>query len=120
MAISAEDRSRLVHLARAAVEACVREQGRPDPAPLNGVLAEERGCFVTLTNAGRLRGCIGTFTPRGPLGEMIVEMGRAAAQDPRFIYHAPIIPEELAQLDVEVSVLSPLAKTDAPDQLRQQ
>ena len=118
MTISPEDRSQLVHLARAAVEACVRGQGRPDPAPLTGVLAEERGCFVTLTNTGRLRGCIGTFTPRGPLGEMIVEMGQAAAQDPRFIYHAPIIAEELAQLDVEVSVLSPLVETRAPDQLR--
>ena len=118
MAISAEDRSRLVQLARGAVEACVRRQGCPDPGPLTGILAEERGCFVTLTNAGRLRGCIGTFTPRGPLGEMIVEMGQAAAQDPRFIYHAPIIAEELGQIDVEVSVLSPLAETDKPEGLR--
>ncbi|MBL7220004.1 MAG: AmmeMemoRadiSam system protein A [Phycisphaerae bacterium] len=114
MTISAEDRSKLVSLARAAVAAQVTGQGRPDAPAAEGILAEMRGCFVTLTNAGRLRGCIGTFQPDQPLGKMIVEMGMSAAgHDPRF-FGNPITPDELDELRIEVSVLSPLAKTDDP------
>jgi len=117
MALSAEDRSTLVSLARGAVEAAV--VGRPCPSArvAGGVLAEERGCFVTLTNRGRLRGCIGTFRPHAPLGEMVIEMAAAAAtQDPRFTYN-PITPAELPELTIEVSVLSPLQETDEPEKL---
>jgi len=117
MAISAEDRARLVQLARASVEARVRGQRPPHAEPLTGLLAERRGCFVTLTNAGQLRGCIGTFHPSAPLGKMIVEMGAAAAQDPRFVFNA-ITPSELPQLTVEVSVLSELTETKEPEKLR--
>ncbi|MDP6637498.1 MAG: AmmeMemoRadiSam system protein A [Phycisphaerae bacterium] len=114
MTISAEDRSKLVSLARRAVTAQVTGQGRPEAPAAEGVLGEMRGCFVTLTNAGRLRGCIGTFQPDRPLGEMIVEMGMSAAgHDPRFLGD-PITPDELDQLHIEVSVLSPLTKTDDP------
>lgn len=114
MALSPQERSRLVELAREAVRAEVSAQPKPTAGQAEGALAEMRGCFVTLTNAGRLRGCIGTFRPDRPLAEMIVEMGAAAARDPRFIHHAPILPEEVDQLAVEVSVLSPLEPTDDP------
>ena len=114
MAISAEDRGKLVSLARRAVAAQVRRQGRPEAPAAEGILAEMRGCFVTLTNSGRLRGCIGTFQPELPLGEMIIEMGTSAAgRDPRFLGN-PITPDELDELRIEVSVLSPLEKTDDP------
>jgi len=114
MSISAEDRTKLIALARRAVAAQVAGQPRPAPPEAQGVLAEKRGCFVTLTNAGHLRGCIGTFQPDRPLGEMIVEMGMSAAgHDPRF-FGNPITPGELDHLHVEVSVLSPLEKTADP------
>jgi len=114
MTISAEDRSTLVSLARRAVAAQVSGQPRPSVPQTEGLLAEKRGCFVTLTNAGHLRGCIGTFQPDRPLGEMIVEMGMSAAgHDPRF-FGNPITVDELDHLHVEVSVLSPLEKTDDP------
>lgn len=113
--IPKQERDQLANLARAAVRAQVT--GEPlDPMPLTGILAQERGCFVTLTNQGHLRGCIGTFMPDGPLGEMIVEMARAATRDPRFT-HNPITPAELGQLRVEVSVLSPLEPTTEPEKL---
>jgi len=114
MALSPQERSQLMELARASVRATITGQAPPTVGAVEGTLAEERGCFVTLTNAGRLRGCIGTFQPDRPLGEMIVEMGAAAARDPRFIYHAPILPEEVDQLTIGVSVLSPLEATDDP------
>jgi len=115
MDISAEDRSQLVALARDAVESGVHRDTTPK-TELTGILGEHLGCFVTLTNAGHLRGCIGTFSPRGPLGETILEMGRAATDDPRFVGN-PITPTELSQLTIEVSVLSPLEETDEPEKL---
>jgi AmmeMemoRadiSam system protein A len=115
MTISPEDGSKLVSLAREAVAAEVN--GCPYPLrAAEGILAERRGCFVTLTNGGHLRGCIGTFRPDKPLVQAIPEMARAAAHDPRF-YHDPIRPGELAALKVEVSVLSPLEPTDRPEDL---
>ncbi len=118
MTISAEDRSTLVSLARQAVAAQVTGAPRPAAASDEGLLSEKRGCFVTLTNAGQLRGCIGTFQPDRALGEMIVEMGMSAAgHDPRF-FSNPITPGELDHLHIEVSVLSPLAKTDDPMSLQ--
>jgi len=116
MTIPADERARLLSLARSAVAAAVCGEPRPSVDDPGGVLGERRGCFVTLTNAGRLRGCIGTFQPAKPLGEMIVEMGQAAAGDPRFVTD-PITPAELDQLTVQVSVLSPLTPTDQPANL---
>lgn len=113
MAISADERAKLVALAKEAVAAAVRGEPFPRVKDASGVLAETRGCFVTLTNQDQLRGCIGTFHPSLPLGRMIVEMGQSAAHDPRFTMD-PITPEELPELTIEVSVLSPLTKTNDP------
>ena len=117
MGISPEDRARLIELARSAVEAAVTGQAAPGATEAEGLLGEQRGCFVTLKNSGRLRGCIGTFIPQKPLGAMVVEMATAAStQDPRF-FGDPITASELGELSVEVSVLSPLEETDDPASL---
>jgi len=116
MSVSVEDRARLVALARRAVEAEVSGGPMPKAPKVEGLLGERRGCFVTLKNQGRLRGCIGTFQPPRPLGEQIVEMGAAAVRDPRFTTD-PITQAELPQLSVEVSVLSPLEETSYPEEL---
>ena len=108
MAISDEDRQTLLGLARQSVAATVGGGEPPSVPAERGILGERRGCFVTLTNGGRLRGCIGTFAPAKPLAEQIIEMAAAAARDPRFIYRDPLTAEELAQLTVQVSVLSEL------------
>ena len=76
------------------------------------------GCFVTLKNGDRLRGCIGQFTSDRPLFELVGEMAKAsAASDPRFAADR-ITADELQELDLEISVLSPLKKTDDPLSLR--
>ena len=113
MSISAEDRGELLRLARAAMEHAVGAREAPQLLMYDGVLGEHRGCFVTLTNAGRLRGCIGTFTPRGALAQMVVEMAVQACRDPRFTGD-PITAAELGQLHTEISVLSPLEPIDDP------
>ena len=113
MAIAEEDRKELLRLARACVEATVSGSARPAPTGTDGVLGEQRGCFVTLTNKGRLRGCIGTFQPRMPLAAQVIEMAAAAARDPRFVNDA-VTAAELKDLTVQVSVLSELEPIDNP------
>jgi AmmeMemoRadiSam system protein A len=67
-----------------------------------------------LKNRDRLRGCIGQFISDRPLIELVVEMAKASATgDPRFLAD-PITADELEQMDVEISVLSPLQRTDDP------
>jgi len=108
----------LLKLARDTVEAVIT--GKPLPAPKSDdpALNAPCGCFVTLKNRGRLRGCIGQFTSDRPLIELVVQMAKASAtSDPRFLAN-PISPRELEHLDVEISVLSPLEKTDDPLSLR--
>jgi len=118
MAISPEDRRKLSDLVTSAVAAAVKGLPPPQVEDSSGLLAERRGCFVTLKNAGRLRGCIGTFQPDRPLGEMVVQMAVAAAtQDPRFVFDR-ITPRELPGLAIEVSVLSPLTETKEPEKLQ--
>ena len=117
MSISDQDRAKLIELARSSVAAAVRGRPLPAAAGCDGIMGEMRGCFVTLTNGGRLRGCIGTFAPSEPLGKMIVQMAAAAArEDPRF-FSDPITAAELDELAVEVSVLSPLVETNEPEKL---
>jgi MEMO1 family protein len=63
-----------------------------------------RASFVTLTQNGNLRGCIGSLEAHRPLGEDVTHNARAAAfSDPRF---APLTRAELAHTRIEVSVLS--------------
>jgi AmmeMemoRadiSam system protein A len=68
---------------------------------------EKRGLFVTLTLQGRLRGCIGTFHAKKPLAHTLCEYSIAALQDSRF-KHLPLTLKDLPQLDIAISLLSPL------------
>lgn len=88
-------------------------RGAPLPAaPVDRELVEPRGVFVTLHARGRLRGCLGHVEADLPLADATQLMAEAVtAQDPRF---APVRPDELDGLEVEVSVLSPL-RTIAPE-----
>jgi len=113
MAISKGDREVLLRLARASVASAVGGGPAVRAPKAKGVLAERRGCFVTLTRGGQLRGCIGTFHPDRPLGEQIIDMAASAAHDPRFT-HDPITADEVDQLTVQVSVLSDLEPIDDP------
>ena len=108
----------LLKVARDTVEAVI--SGEPTEAPQSDdpELNAPCGCFVTLKNHSRLRGCIGQFTSDSPLIELVGQMAKAsAAGDPRFLAD-PITAGELEQLEVEISVLSPLEKTDEPLSLR--
>jgi AmmeMemoRadiSam system protein B/AmmeMemoRadiSam system protein A len=118
-AFTPEDRRALLKLARQSVTEVVTQgrlpevQGDRFPARL----AEAKGCFVTLTKRGALRGCIGNIMPQGPLWTAVMENARsAAARDFRF---PPVQKEEVDKLEIEISVLTvpqPLAFS-SPDDL---
>ncbi|MBN1126402.1 MAG: AmmeMemoRadiSam system protein A [Sedimentisphaerales bacterium] len=104
----------LLTTAKNAIIAAVRRQPIPKPTTDDPDLQQKCGCFVTLKNHGRLRGCIGQFTANKPLIDMVNEMGvSSATRDPRFVSN-PITSKELDQLTIEISVLSPLQRTDDP------
>ncbi|NPA07129.1 MAG: AmmeMemoRadiSam system protein A [Chloroflexi bacterium] len=111
----------LLLLARDALERGVR--GLPIPEPdwdrLPPRLREPGATFVTLTKHGQLRGCIGSLEPRLPLALDVQKNAVAAAlQDPRFF---PVTPDELPEIRVEVSYLTPpkpLPYTSPEDLLR--
>jgi AmmeMemoRadiSam system protein A len=108
----------LLKTARDTVEACLAGGAVPRPKSDDPELNTRCGCFVTLKNKDQLRGCIGQFTSDRPLIELVVEMARASATgDPRFFVD-PITADELEQLNLEISVLSPLKRTDDPLSLR--
>ena len=100
------------------VKAVITGEAVPKPESDEPILNAHCGCFVTLKNQGRLRGCIGQFTSETPLIELVADMAKASAtSDPRF-FAEPITADELEQLDIEISVLSPLKRTDNPLSLR--
>jgi len=108
----------LLKLARDTVEAVIIGGKIPQPQPDDAELNAPCGCFVTLKNGEKLRGCIGQFTSDKPLIELVVEMAKASSMgDPRF-FGDPITADELEQLDIEISVLSPLQRTEEPLSLR--
>lgn len=72
------------------------------------VLKETMGVFVTLHKGRQLRGCIGNIIGRKPLYLGVIDMAIAsAAQDSRFM---PVTEDELEDISIEISVLSPLKK----------
>jgi uncharacterized protein len=77
-------------------------------------LKKKHGTFITLRKHGKLRGCIGLLSSKIPLYKLVSEMAvSAATEDPRF-QHNRIQPSELDDLEIEISVLSPLQKIGNP------
>lgn len=88
--------------------------GVPAAAADGDWLAEPLACFVTLTQDGALRGCIGSVDAWRPLGQDIRANAVAAAlHDRRF---PPLQAEELDRTRIEVSVLSTPEPLDCPDE----
>jgi AmmeMemoRadiSam system protein A len=104
--LTQEEKQLLLKLARQALESGVR--GQPllplDQSTLTPVLRTEGASFVTLTEGGELRGCVGALEPYQSLVEDVREHAVAAAlQDHRF---PPVQADELAEIEIEVSRLT--------------
>ena len=90
-------------LARKTIEKRIGNRNR-ECEELSPVFDENRGVFVTITERGELRGCIGLPYPMYPLKEGIVEAAiSASTSDPRF---PPVTPEELDEIRLEVTILT--------------
>jgi AmmeMemoRadiSam system protein A len=117
--LTQEEKQFLLHLARQVLERAVRREKLPplELESLSPCLQAEGASFVTLTKGGELRGCVGALEPYQPLAEDVREHTVAAAlEDFRF---PPVQPDELPQIEVEVSRLTrPFPLTyDGPEDL---
>ena len=102
-----DEKQALLRIARASIQAELTGK-KPPAVKGQGTLDEKRGAFVSLKKRGHLRGCIGFIEAKKPLARTVEEMAVAAAfQDPRF---EPVRREELKDLKLEISVLTPLRK----------
>lgn len=115
--LTADEQHMLLVLARRTLETFVRT-GRKLPVKVEDLprrLQTRCGVFVTLRKHGDLRGCIGYVTGRVALAEGVRDNAvNAASEDPRF---GPVKPEELKDIDIEISVLTPLRPVADPTKI---
>ena len=113
--LSDSEKQFLLRLARQSIECAVLGQNMPTIKITQPALREQSGAFVTLHEDHELRGCIGYVDAIKPLFETVQEAAaKAALDDPRF---SPVSPEELAQVEIEISVLSPLKTIRSIDEI---
>lgn len=111
------DKKYLLNLARETITEYVQKGTitEIDPTGLSTVLRTPCGVFVTLNKHHTLRGCIGRFEPSLPLWSVVQKMAiSASTQDYRF---SKVQPNELSQLKIEISVLTPLKKIKSPEEI---
>ncbi len=107
-ALTPEERAELLRLARQTIESYLKERRVPPYRTENPHFLRPGGAFVTLKKHGNLRGCIGYIYSEQPLYQTIQQAAVAAAtQDPRF---PPVRLSEMAEITVEISLLSPLER----------
>jgi len=104
--LTVHERRALLSLARRSMVAELAGHWPPPAEFTSKTLQTECGAFVTLEKRGALRGCIGHVRAYKPLEQTVMEMAvQAAFHDPRF---PPVSADELDELTVEISVMSPL------------
>jgi len=125
LALTMDEKQALLTVARQTIKAAVSKTSKPETAHLKKTyprLAQARGVFVTLfkknssLDEGReLRGCIGHIWPVRALADAVCENATGAAmRDYRFL---PVDLGELDELEIEISVLSPLKRIDSYDEI---
>jgi MEMO1 family protein len=115
--LSKNDKQVLLSLARKTVEEHVKTKkvSSLSESDFSEKLQAQCGAFVTLHKHGNLRGCIGRFSGKQPLYNVIQEMAMAAStEDYRF---QPVSPEEIEELEIEISVLTPMQKIESIDEI---
>jgi AmmeMemoRadiSam system protein A len=112
--LGSREKQLLLEIARRALSAAIEPREPLASPPQDLELGESAGAFVTLRHRGRLRGCIGQIDSGQSLVEMVAHCAKSAAlEDPRF---NSVRPDELAEIEIELSVLSPLEEI-APHQI---
>ncbi len=113
--VQLNERKFLLDLARQVVKDNANGLDYDPPNYFSENLAAEMGVFVTLHKKAELRGCIGYVEGIKPLQDAVIEMAKSAAfNDPRF---APVTSDEVDDLEIEISVLSPIKEIKNVDEI---
>jgi len=110
-----QQKKRLLEIARDSINTYLQTGKKMELSETDPMLKQEMGAFVTLNKHGELRGCIGNLLAREPLYLTVKNMAvEAAVDDPRF---PALSLSELKDIEIEISVLSPLRKVDSADKI---
>ncbi len=114
MTLTLEEKKRLLGIARKTLENRLLETSVSLPEPTE-TMERLYGAFVTLHKNGKLRGCIGHMTGINPLYRTVSELALSSAlEDPRF---PRVAADELREIDIEISVLSPLREVSSVEEI---
>jgi len=109
------DKRALLTLVRETLTRKLSRQPVPMAQGLSPGAQQKRGVFVTLKKRGVLRGCIGRMIPDKSLPQLVGTVAlQSALEDPRF---RPVTLEELQDLEIEISVLTPMAPIPNADHI---
>jgi AmmeMemoRadiSam system protein A len=109
------DKERLLDIARRSIESYLKT-GKTPQFDLSENLKQPGAAFVTLNKQGRLRGCIGHTVAADPLWKTVSTCAvSAAVSDPRF---PAVVLDEVGDLHIEISVLTPLQKVKSLDEIQ--
>lgn len=115
--VTEAEKKELLTMARKIVDAAVRNETIPQFETESKTLKQIGAAFVTLKTRGSLRGCIGSIIATEPLYLCIQRRAvDAALHDSRFAFNR-IKPEELVNVDIEISVLTPLTRAKSPEEI---
>ncbi|HPT14978.1 MAG TPA: AmmeMemoRadiSam system protein B [Bacteroidales bacterium] len=112
------EKRQLLGIARATINEYLKNSKIPDVSSvkLPDALLQKAGAFVTLRKHGDLRGCIGHFDADQPLYSIVQQMAVASStQDYRF---SQVQPEEMKDIEIEISVLTPMKKVSSVNQIK--
>ncbi len=115
--INSKEKEVLLDIARNTLENFIRHGIIPevDESKITKTLETPAGAFVTLHKKGELRGCIGRFKPEKPLYKVVQDMAIASStQDVRF---PEVSEDELDEIDIEISVLTPMERVSSVDEI---
>jgi AmmeMemoRadiSam system protein B/AmmeMemoRadiSam system protein A len=114
--LNADEKQWLLDRSHKTLDAIVKGNEPEEPDDLfAGNIEEPVGAFVSLYKDGKLRGCIGNFESDTPLWKVVDLVTESAAmEDPRF---SPVTRQEVDELIVEISVLTPKRKIDNIDEI---
>ncbi|MCX7927549.1 MAG: AmmeMemoRadiSam system protein B [Candidatus Omnitrophica bacterium] len=116
MLLNNQQKKRLLQIARQTIEEYLRTHRILEFEEQDATLNKNMGAFVTLHKFGQLRGCIGNLSANKPLYLTVRDMAiEAATGDPRF---TPVNTKELSDIEIEISVLSPLKRVVSADEIK--
>jgi AmmeMemoRadiSam system protein B/AmmeMemoRadiSam system protein A len=114
--LNKEQRKKLLQIARNSIQNYLETGKKLQLTETDPQLLKEMGAFVTLHENGELRGCIGNFVGQEPLYLTVRDMAvEAAVGDPRF---PAVRLDELKDIEIEISVLSPLKRINSVDEIQ--